>query len=82
MCCTLTSHGKWYEFGAEKSISCAKPAHFDTFTINFIVWSHILSIVVLELTTDPPTPGMGACTNTNHIRTSVQVTGRPTISLL
>jgi hypothetical protein len=39
----FTSHGKLHEFGAEKPISWAKPAHFDFFTINFIVWSHILS---------------------------------------
>ncbi len=39
----FTSHGKLQEFGAEKPISWAKPAHFDFFTINFIVCSHILS---------------------------------------
>jgi hypothetical protein len=36
-------HGKLHEFGAEKPISKAKPAHFDFFTTNFTVWSHILS---------------------------------------
>jgi hypothetical protein len=40
----FTSHRKLCEFGAQKPISCAKPAHFDFFTINFTVWSHILSI--------------------------------------
>jgi hypothetical protein len=30
-------------FSAEKPISWAKPAHFDLFTINCTVWSHILS---------------------------------------
>jgi hypothetical protein len=40
----FTSRGKLHEFGAEKPISCAKPTHFDFFTINFTVWSHILSI--------------------------------------
>jgi hypothetical protein len=39
----FTSHGKLHEFGAEKSISWTKSAHFDFFTINFAVWSHILS---------------------------------------
>jgi hypothetical protein len=29
--------------GAKKPISCAKPAHFDFFAINFSVWSHIPS---------------------------------------
>jgi hypothetical protein len=38
----FTSHGKLHEFGAEKLISWAKPAHFDFFAINFTVWSHIL----------------------------------------
>ncbi len=33
----FTSHGKLHEFGAEK------PAHFDFFTINFTVCSHIWS---------------------------------------
>jgi hypothetical protein len=41
----FTSHGKLHEFGAEKPISWAKPAHFDFFAINFTVWSHILSTV-------------------------------------
>jgi hypothetical protein len=40
---TLTCHGKLLKFGAEKPISSAKPAHFDFFTINFTVWSHIPS---------------------------------------
>jgi len=39
----FTSHGKLDKFGAEKPISCAKPVHFDFFTINFTVWSHTLS---------------------------------------
>jgi len=39
------SFGKLHEFGAEKPISQAKPAHFDFFAINFTVWSHILSTV-------------------------------------
>ncbi len=39
----FTNHGKLHKFGAEKPISWAKPAHFDFFTINFTVWSHILS---------------------------------------
>jgi len=38
-----TSHGKLHAFGAKKPISLAEPAHFDFFTINFTVWSHILS---------------------------------------
>ncbi len=38
-----TSHGKLHEFGAKKPISWAKLAHFDFFTINCTVWSHILS---------------------------------------
>jgi len=41
----FTSHGKLLEFGAEKPISLAKPAHFDFFAINFTAWSHILSTV-------------------------------------
>jgi len=32
-----------HEFGAEKPISSAKLAHFEYFTINFTVWSHIQS---------------------------------------
>jgi hypothetical protein len=39
----FTTHGKLHEFGAEKTISLAKPAEFDFFTIKFTVWSHILS---------------------------------------
>jgi hypothetical protein len=39
----FTSHDKLHEFGAEKPISWAKAAHFDFFTINITVWSHILS---------------------------------------
>jgi hypothetical protein len=39
----FTSQGKLHEFGAEKPISWAKSAHFEFFTINFAVWSHILS---------------------------------------
>jgi hypothetical protein len=41
----FTSHGKLHEFGAEKPISCAKLAQFDSFAINFTLWSHILSTV-------------------------------------
>jgi len=41
----FTNHSKLHEFGAEKSISGAKLAHFDLFTINFTVWSHMLSII-------------------------------------
>jgi hypothetical protein len=37
------SQGKLHEFGERKPISSAKPAHFDIFTINFTVWSHIRS---------------------------------------
>jgi len=39
----FTIQGKLHEFGAEKPISWAKPAHFNFFTINFTVWTHILS---------------------------------------
>jgi hypothetical protein len=39
----FTNHGKMHEFGGEKPISWAKPAHFDFFTLNCTVWSHILS---------------------------------------
>ncbi len=39
----FTSRGKLYEFDAEKAIPLAKPVYFDFFTINFTVWSHILS---------------------------------------
>jgi hypothetical protein len=38
-----TIYGKLHEFGAEKPISWAQPAHFILFAINFIVWSHILT---------------------------------------
>jgi len=41
----FTSHGKLHKFGAEKPISWAKQAHFDLFTMNSTVWSHILSTV-------------------------------------
>jgi uncharacterized membrane protein len=41
----FTSHGKLHEFGAEKPISSAKPAHFDFFAINCTVWSHVVSTV-------------------------------------
>jgi hypothetical protein len=37
----FTSQSKLHEFGAEKPISWAE--HVDFFTINFTVWSHILS---------------------------------------
>jgi len=39
----FTSHRKLHEFDAGKPIARAKPAHFDILTINFTVWSHILS---------------------------------------
>jgi hypothetical protein len=45
----FTSHSKLHEFGAEKPISWAKPAHFHFLTIHFIVWSHILSRVQMLL---------------------------------
>jgi len=48
----FTRHGKLQEFGAEKPISWAKPAHFDFLRINFTVWSHILTTCG-----DPPTKG-------------------------
>ncbi len=38
----FTSHGNLHQFGAEKPISWAKLAHFDSSEINFTVWSHIL----------------------------------------
>ncbi len=41
----FTNHVKLHEFGAEKPISWAKPAHFDFLAINFTVWSHVLSTV-------------------------------------
>jgi len=50
---SFTSHGKLHEFGAEKPISWAKPAHFDFFTINFTVWSRILSIAGAALSVIP-----------------------------
>jgi hypothetical protein len=39
----FTSDSKRHEFGAEKQNSCAKPAHFDFFKINFTLSRHILS---------------------------------------
>jgi len=39
----FTSHDNLKQFGGEKPISWAKPAHFDFFPGNFTVWSHILS---------------------------------------
>jgi hypothetical protein len=36
----FTSHCELHEFGTEKPISWAKPAHFDVFAINFTVESH------------------------------------------
>jgi len=39
----FTSQGKLHEFGAENTISRAKPAHCDFLPINFTVWSHRLS---------------------------------------
>jgi hypothetical protein len=40
----FTRHDKLHEVGAEeKPISWAQPEHFDFFTINFALWSHILS---------------------------------------
>jgi hypothetical protein len=46
----FTSHGKLHEFGAQKPISWDKSANFDFFTINFTVWSHILSTIGDTLT--------------------------------
>jgi hypothetical protein len=44
LCCAF--YQPWqaalHEFGAEKPISWAKPAHFDFLAINFTLWSHIL----------------------------------------
>jgi hypothetical protein len=45
MLCHFTSHGMLHEFGAEKPISWAKPAHFDFFAVNFTLSSHMLSSV-------------------------------------
>ncbi len=42
---SFTSHGKLHEFGEEKPIPWAKPAHFDFLAINFTVWSHMVSTV-------------------------------------
>ncbi len=42
----FTSRGNLHEFGASKPISWAQPAHFDFFTINFTLWSHILWALV------------------------------------
>jgi len=39
----FTNHGKLQEFSAEKPIFWAELAHFDVFTINFIVSSQTLS---------------------------------------
>jgi hypothetical protein len=39
----LTRNRNLHEFGVEKPISWAKPEHYDFFTINYTVWSHILS---------------------------------------
>jgi hypothetical protein len=50
----FTRHGKLHEFGAEKQISWAKPAHFDLFAVNFTVWSHILSTSSNSKVTVPP----------------------------
>jgi hypothetical protein len=36
----FTSHGKLHEFGAQKPISWAKPAHLNFFTIIFTLESH------------------------------------------
>ncbi len=46
---TFTSHSKLHEFGVEKPISWAKPAHFHFLTVHFIVWSDILSTVQMLL---------------------------------
>jgi hypothetical protein len=48
--CAFTSHYKLHEFGAEKSISWAKPAHFEVFAINYTLWSDMLSTVGDALT--------------------------------
>jgi hypothetical protein len=45
----FTSHGKLHESGAEKPISWAKPAHFDFVVINFTIWSHILTLISLDV---------------------------------
>jgi hypothetical protein len=47
----FASHGKLHAFGAGKPISSAKPAHFDSLSINFPVWSHILSTIGDALST-------------------------------
>jgi hypothetical protein len=41
----FTSHGKLHGFGANKSISWAKQAHFHFFAKTFTIWSHLLSTV-------------------------------------
>jgi len=41
----FTSGGKLHEFGAEKPISWAKPAHFDFFTINFTALTAFPAVV-------------------------------------
>jgi hypothetical protein len=45
LCCAFHQPRQAARFGAEKPISWAKPSHFDFFTINFTVWSHILSTI-------------------------------------
>jgi hypothetical protein len=42
----------------KKPIFWAKPAHFDFFTINFTVWSHILSTSVDAFRYVAEDPGM------------------------
>ncbi len=49
----FTSHGKLHEFGAKKPISWDKPTYFEFFTINYTVWSHILSTGGGALTLSP-----------------------------
>jgi hypothetical protein len=39
----FTSHDKLHEFGVEKPISWAQPAHFNFFWVTFTVWTHILN---------------------------------------
>jgi hypothetical protein len=57
-----SSHCKLHKFGAEKSISWAKPAHFHFFSINFSIWSHILSTVGDALRASPWVLSIGPCT--------------------
>jgi hypothetical protein len=43
LCCAFYQRQQRAQICAEKPISWDKQAHFDIFTINFTVWSHILS---------------------------------------